>query len=91
VKEAGKGLSEASRKTKLLHEKVGEVKAEIIERDGQVWMVKDCPQHGLTEDLMAIDVVLKDDKNFQAVIFPYNDEGLHNHGTSTIKHDEVRF
>ncbi len=41
---------------RLLHEKVGEIKAQIIERDGQVWMVKDCPQHGNTEDLMAIDV-----------------------------------
>ena len=27
----------------LMHEKVGEIKAQIIERDGQVWMVKDCP------------------------------------------------
>src|SRR5207247_6648361 len=40
----------------LLHEKVGEVKADIIERNGQVWMVKDCPQHGKTVDLIAIDV-----------------------------------
>src|SRR5579884_2521650 len=30
----------------LLKEKVGEIKAQIIERDGQVWMVKDCPIHG---------------------------------------------
>src|SRR3990172_8205595 len=39
----------------LLNEKVGEIKATIIERDGQVWMLKDCPQHGHFEDLMAID------------------------------------
>ena len=27
----------------LINEKVGEIKAQIIERDGQVWMIKDCP------------------------------------------------
>src|SRR2546423_9642425 len=26
----------------LINEKVGEIKAQIIERDGQVWMVKEC-------------------------------------------------
>ena len=31
---------------RFFNEKVGEVKAEIIERDGRFWMVKDCPQHG---------------------------------------------
>ena len=75
--------------TKLLHEKVGEVKAQIIERDGQVWMVKDCPQHGKTEDLMAIDVKFLEwiEKNFPGRDIPsHNDEGLHNHGSSTIKH-----
>ncbi len=39
----------------LVNEKVGEIKAQIIERDGQVWMIKDCPQHGHFEDMMAID------------------------------------
>src|SRR6266508_4022837 len=27
----------------LINEKVGKIKAKIIERDGEVWMVKDCP------------------------------------------------
>ena len=39
----------------LMNEKVGEIKATIIERDGQVWMVKECPQHGRYEDMMAVD------------------------------------
>src|ERR1043166_3845945 len=30
----------------LINEKVGEIKAQIIERDGEIWMVKDCPVHG---------------------------------------------
>ena len=38
-----------------MHEKVGEIKAQIIERDGQVWMVKECPIHGKYEDMMAVD------------------------------------
>src|SRR5436189_2357047 len=41
--------------TILLTEKVGEIKAQIIERDGQILMVKDCPVHGHFEDVMAID------------------------------------
>ncbi len=73
----------------LIDEKVGEVKAQIIERDNQVWMVKECPVHGKCEDIMAID------SNFLRWIesnFPgrdiraHNDEKLHNHGSSTIKH-----
>ena len=39
----------------LLNEKVGEIKATIIERDGKILMVKDCPIHGHFEDVMAID------------------------------------
>ena len=39
----------------LLNEKVGEIKAQIIERDGKILMVKDCPKHGHFEDVMAID------------------------------------
>ena len=39
----------------LLNEKVGEIKAQIVERDGKILMVKDCPIHGHFEDVMAID------------------------------------
>ncbi|MBI1941272.1 MAG: radical SAM protein [Acidobacteria bacterium] len=73
----------------LLSEKVGEVKANIIERDGQVWMVKDCPIHGRYEDMMAVDVNFLSwiEKNFPGRdIRAHNDEKLHNHGSSTIKH-----
>ena len=90
VKEAREAITSGQADwTKLLHEKVGEVKANIIERDGQVWMVKDCPQHGKTEDLMAIDVKFLEwiEKNFPGRDIPsHNDKDLHNHGSSTIKH-----
>ncbi len=73
----------------LLNEKVGEIKATIIERDGQILMVKDCPKHGHFEDVMAIDVDFF--KHLEDVfpgrdIVAHNDEKLHNHGTSTVKY-----
>jgi tetraether lipid synthase len=73
----------------LLNEKVGEIKATIVERDGKILMVKDCPIHGHFEDVMAIDTAFF--KHLEDV-FPgrdiraHNDETLHNHGSSTIKH-----
>jgi len=73
----------------LLTEKTGEVKADIIERDGQVWMVKDCPVHGHFEDMMAVDARFLSwiEQNFPGRdIRAHNDEGLHNHGSSSIKH-----
>src|ERR1051325_6097152 len=39
----------------LRKERAGEIKAQIIERDGKVLMVKDCSIHGHFEDVMAID------------------------------------
>src|SRR5580765_728657 len=73
----------------LLNEKVGEIKAQIIERDGKILMVKDCPVHGHFEDVMAIDT---DFFKHLEQVFPgrdiraHNDSKLHNHGSSTILH-----
>ena len=73
----------------LLNEKVGEIKAQIIERDGEILMVKDCPVHGHFEDVMSIDTAFF--RHLEEV-FPgrdiraHNDEKLHNHGTSTVTH-----
>jgi uncharacterized radical SAM superfamily Fe-S cluster-containing enzyme len=73
----------------LLNEKVGEIKAKVIERDGKILMVKDCPVHGHFEDVMAMDTAFF--KHLEEVfpgrdILAHNDEKLHNHGSSTIKH-----
>ena len=73
----------------LVSEKVGEIKAKIIERDGQVWMVKECPVHGKYEDLMAIDSKFLTwiEKNFPGRDIPaHNDEDLHRHGSSTVRY-----
>ncbi|HEU5400904.1 MAG TPA: radical SAM protein [Terriglobales bacterium] len=73
----------------LLNQPIGEIKATIIERDGKILMVKDCPKHGHFEDVMAIDV---DFFRHLEEVFPgrdiraHNDEKLHNHGTSTVKY-----
>src|ERR687888_521924 len=40
----------------LMSEKLGEIKAQIIERDGKLLMVKDCPKHGHFEDVISIDL-----------------------------------
>src|ERR1700745_2975698 len=73
----------------LLNEKVGEIKAQIIERDGKILMVKDCPKHGHFEDIMSIDTTFF---THLEEVFPgrdiraHNDEKLHNHGSSTVKY-----
>jgi len=73
----------------LLNEKVGEIKAQIIERDGKILMVKDCPLHGHFEDVMSIDPPMFKhlEESFPGRdIKAHNDEKLHNHGSSTIQH-----
>ena len=73
----------------LMNEKVGEIKATIVERDGKILMVKDCPKHGHFEDVMSIDTEFS--KHLEDV-FPgrdikaHNDEHLHHHGSSTVKY-----
>ena len=73
----------------LYNDRPGEIKAQIIERDGKILMVKDCPVHGHFEDVMAIDTAFF--KHLEQV-FPgrdiraHNDETLHKHGSSTITH-----
>lgn len=73
----------------LINEKVGEIKAQIVERDGTILMVKDCPIHGHFEDVMAIDTEFFRhlEETFPGSdIQAHNDEKLHNHGSSTIKY-----
>ena len=90
VREARQEILDGKRDYRvLLNEKIGEIKANIIERDGKILMVKDCPTHGHFEDVMAIDPSFF--KHLEDV-FPgsdiraHHDEKLHNHGSSTIKY-----
>jgi len=90
VREARQEILDGKRDYKiLLNEKIGEIKAQIIERDGKILMVKDCPQHGHFEDVMAIDPAFFKhlEESFPGSdIRSHNDEKLHNHGSSTIKY-----
>jgi 7,8-dihydro-6-hydroxymethylpterin dimethyltransferase len=73
----------------LRNDRLGEIKAQIIERDGKILMVKDCPIHGHFEDVMSIDPAMFRhlEESFPGRdIRAHNDEKLHNHGSSTIQH-----
>jgi uncharacterized radical SAM superfamily Fe-S cluster-containing enzyme len=73
----------------LMKEKVGEIKAQVIERDGKILMIKDCPKHGHFEDVMAMDTEFFRhlEESFPGRDIPaHNDEALHHHGSSTVKH-----
>src|SRR4029079_17649231 len=59
----------------LLNEKVGEIKAQIVERDGSILMIKDCPKHGHFEDVMAVDT---DFFRHLEEVFPGRDIRAHN-------------
>jgi uncharacterized radical SAM superfamily Fe-S cluster-containing enzyme len=90
VREARQEIVDGKRDYKvLLTEKIGEIKATILERDGKILMVKDCPVHGHFEDVMAIDPAFFKhlEESFPGSdIRSHNDEKLHNHGSSTIKY-----
>ena len=90
VREARQAILDGKKDYKdLLHEKVGEIKAQIVEDDGKIKMIKDCPIHGHFEDVMAMDTEFF--RHLEET-FPgsdmraHNDEKLHNHGSSTIKY-----
>src|SRR6185369_2528111 len=72
----------------LMHEHPGEIKAQIVEDDGQVLMRKECPKHGQFEDVMSTDPAFLErieslffGRDFRAA----EDKDVHHHGTSNIK------
>jgi uncharacterized radical SAM superfamily Fe-S cluster-containing enzyme len=88
VPEIRKEILDGKKPLSVLHtEKPGEIKARIIERDGKILMIKDCPKHGHFEDIMAIDTAFL---RHVEELFPgrdmraHNDEKLHRHGSSTV-------
>jgi uncharacterized radical SAM superfamily Fe-S cluster-containing enzyme len=67
---------------------VGEIKAHIVERDGQVVMEKTCAQHGTFTDVLAInpDFLRRIERLFPGRDYFAVTDTLHNHGTSSIKY-----
>jgi uncharacterized radical SAM superfamily Fe-S cluster-containing enzyme len=89
VPEVRKQILDGKVPLEVLDTNVGVIKAQVIERDGKIMMVKDCPIHGHFEDTMAIDT---DFFAHLEKVFPgrdiraHNDERLHHHGPSTVTH-----
>ena len=73
----------------VIQERPGEIKATIIERNNEIWMLKDCPVHGHIEDMMAVDAKFLEHIE---TMYPgrdidaHNDEHVHHHASSTIKY-----
>ena len=72
----------------LMNEHPGEIKAQIFEEGGQVFMTKTCPKHGEFKDLMATDARFLErieslffGRDFQSA----EDAHVHKHGTSNIQ------
>lgn len=72
----------------LMNSHPGEVKAQIVEEDGQVIMRKECPTHGMFEDVLATDARFLE--RIEGLFFGRDfksaeDSHVHHHGTSDIK------
>jgi 7,8-dihydro-6-hydroxymethylpterin dimethyltransferase len=74
--------------SELIDGRPGEISAQIIERDGRILMVKDCPRHGHFEDVMAIDpaFLARVEKLFPGRDYESPKTPLRNHGTSSVKY-----
>ncbi len=74
--------------THLINANPGEIKANIVEKNGKIVMVKTCEKHGDFEDTMAIDAkfLQRIEKLYPGRDFKSPMTHLRNHGTSTIKY-----
>ncbi len=74
--------------TELIHGNPGEIKADIIEKENRIYMIKNCPKHGRFEDLMAMDAefLKRVEKLFPGRDFKSPKTSVRNHGTSTIRY-----
>src|SRR4051812_12950724 len=72
----------------LVNERIGEIKADILERDGKVVIEKTCPTHGTFVDTLAINpgFLRRIESLFPGRDFPAVTDSLHNHGTSSIQY-----
>ncbi len=73
----------------LMNSHPGEIKAQILEENGQVIMRKTCPTHGEFEDVLATDADFLN--RIESLFFGRDfrsaeDEHIHKHGTSDIKY-----
>ena len=67
----------------------GEIKAQIVEEDGQVLMRKECPTHGSFQDTLSTDADFT--RRIESLFFGRDfrsaeDAEVHKHGTSSIQY-----
>jgi uncharacterized radical SAM superfamily Fe-S cluster-containing enzyme len=66
-----------------------EIPAQIIERDGKIWMVKDCPKHGHFEDVLSTDPAFfraMEEMDPGSDIPVHGPDGMHDHGLSALRY-----
>ncbi len=72
----------------LVADRSGEIKAQILVRDGRVIIEKTCPEHGTFTDTLSINprFLERIESLFPGRDFRSVTDTLHNHGTSSITH-----
>ena len=72
----------------LIDGRPGEIRAKIVERDGKIWMEKECPTHGRFEDVMAIDPAFlrRMEGLYPGRDFHVPNQKLRDHGSSSIEY-----
>jgi uncharacterized radical SAM superfamily Fe-S cluster-containing enzyme len=72
----------------IVNDHSAEIKAQVLERDGQVIMEKTCPRHGTFTDVLAInpDFLKRIERLFPGRDYRAITDKLHNHGTSSIQY-----
>jgi uncharacterized radical SAM superfamily Fe-S cluster-containing enzyme len=72
----------------LVDENPGQIRAEIVEEDGEIRMKKACPKHGSFEDVLSTDPAFfrRLETLYPGRDFTIPKDGLHNHGASSIQY-----
>ena len=69
-------------------QRVGEIKARIVQRGNEIWMEKNCPTHGHFEEILSTDArfYLRMQELFFGGDVPLTADHLHDHGSSARKY-----
>jgi uncharacterized radical SAM superfamily Fe-S cluster-containing enzyme len=73
----------------LINGHYAEIKANILEEDGQIIIRKTCKKHGTFDDILSIDSKfskLQEERFYGRDFKTAHDEHIHNHGTSSVKY-----
>ncbi|HKY40358.1 MAG TPA: radical SAM protein [Polyangiaceae bacterium] len=72
----------------FIAENPGAIRADIVEHDGRIVMVKECPKHGRFEDVLSVDpaFLARIERLFPGRDFEAPKSKLRAHGASTIKY-----